>query len=102
MSHDKITDAIDQGGGQSCDVAGVVRELGKAGYMILPSPRPIADAPRDGREVLCTDGHIWRVCVPKLFGDRWEFFRDEKHAPGHTWSMVPTHFILLEDLSKVD
>lgn len=28
--------------------------------------KPIKDAPRDGREVLCTDGKVWRVCVPKL------------------------------------
>ncbi len=63
--------------------------------------RPIKDAPRDGREVLCTDGVIWRVCTPKQFIDgHWEFFRDDKHAPGHTWSMVPTHFILLEDLPQ--
>lgn len=65
-----------------------------------PILRPIAEAPRDGREVLCTDGSIWRVCVPKLFGDKWEFFRDEKIIPGHSWSMVPTHFIALEDLPR--
>jgi hypothetical protein len=61
--------------------------------------QPIALAPRDGREVLCTDGQSWRVCRPKLLReDVWEYHRDEKHAPGHSWSMVPTHFILLEDL----
>lgn len=42
--------------------------------------RPISEMPeelRDGREVLCTDGDIWRVCRPKLFRpDVWEYFRD--------------------------
>lgn len=64
--------------------------------------RPIAEAPRDGREILCTDGLIWRVCVPKAFmPDIWEFHRDENSAPGHSWSMAPTHYILLEDLPQV-
>lgn len=63
--------------------------------------RPISEAPRDGREILCTDGSLWRVCRPKLFRtDVWEYHRDERNAPGHSWSMVPTHFILLEDLEK--
>lgn len=103
MSHDKIRDAIDHGGGQVCDITGVIRELDLAGFMIMPRRlRPIADAPRDGREVLCTDGKIWRVCVPKMHRiDVWEYFRDEAHCPGHTWSMVPTHFILIEDLPQV-
>lgn len=66
--------------------------------------KPIAEAPRDGREILCTDGKLWRVCTPKEFQpDLWEFARFE---PGngratHTWSMAPTHFISLEDLPQV-
>lgn len=62
---------------------------------------PIADAPRDGREVLVTDGTTWRVAVPKRFGNEWEWFRSETFCPGHTWSIEATHFILLEDLPQV-
>jgi hypothetical protein len=69
--------------------------------------QPIDTAPRDGRRILCSDGHEIQVCWPKQFprpiapgddlsvskpGDAWEYFRDEKYAPGHTWSMVPTHW----------
>ncbi len=71
--------------------------------------RPITSAPMDGRELLCLDAEtgLVRVCRPKLFprpiadggdmnapreGDRWEYFRDDTHAPGHTWSMTPTHW----------
>ena len=28
--------AIDTGGGQTCDIAGVLRELNRAGYVIVP------------------------------------------------------------------
>lgn len=31
-----IWDAIDAGGGQTCDIPGVVRELDRAGYIIVP------------------------------------------------------------------
>lgn len=31
-----IYDAIDRGGGQTCDIKGVIRELNKAGYSIVP------------------------------------------------------------------
>jgi hypothetical protein len=66
-----------------------------------PQLRPIAEAPRDGREILCTDGVFWRVCVPKVFSpDIWEFFRTEIGPHVHSWSMAPTHFILLEDLPQ--
>lgn len=33
---DKIRDAIDTGGGQVCDINGVLRELDKAGYVVVP------------------------------------------------------------------
>lgn len=63
--------------------------------------RPIAEAPQDGREVLCTDGVLWRVCVQKEFApDIWEFARHECAGITHTWSMAPTHFLLLEDLPQ--
>lgn len=73
----------------------------------------ISSAPRDGRSILCIDsrGNI-HVCYPKLFprpvnvlgnsnvsmvGDVWEYFRDDINAPGHTWSMVPTHWMPLPE-----
>lgn len=74
--------------------------------------QPIETAPRDGREILGFDGIEMRVCYPKQFprpiktgddlsvskrGDRWEFFRDESNAPGHSWSMVPTHWMPLPE-----
>lgn len=31
-----IVKAIDRGGGQTCDIAGVLRELDVAGYVIVP------------------------------------------------------------------
>jgi hypothetical protein len=75
--------------------------------------QPIETAPRDGRHLLMTDGEHVHVCYPKLFprpvdkmatpedaaaskpGDVWEYFRDEINAPGHSWSMVPTHWMHL-------
>lgn len=36
MKNDKIWDAIDRGGGQTCDIEGVVRELRAAGFEIVP------------------------------------------------------------------
>lgn len=81
--------------------------------------QPIETAPRDGRRLLMTDGENTHVCYPKLFprpltelkgsdptkwesraGDRWEYFRDDEHAPGHTWSLVPTHWMFLPEPPK--
>jgi hypothetical protein len=64
--------------------------------------RPIAEAPRDGREILCTDGIFWRVCTPKEdTTDIWEFHRHIGTGGRiHSWSMAPTHFIPLEDLPQ--
>lgn len=44
-----IWEAIDSGGGQVCDIEGVLRELNKAGYTIIPrmplgSPRKAVGA----------------------------------------------------------
>lgn len=66
--------------------------------------RPIAEVTpyMDGREVLITDGVYWRVGIPKAFKDGiWEYHRDDANCPGHTWSMAPTHFILIEELPQV-
>lgn len=73
--------------------------------------QPIETAPRDGREILAVDdGGLIRVARPKLFprplrhdddlstskpGDVWEVFSDHDNCPGHTWSMVPTHWMPL-------
>ena len=58
--------------------------------------QPIETAPRDGRELLCCCGDLIRVCRPKAFQQEvWEYFRDEVNAPGHTWSMEPTHWMPL-------
>jgi hypothetical protein len=58
--------------------------------------KPMAELPeghRDGRDLLCTDGMVARVCRPKRFKpDVWEYHRDERWCPGHTWSMIPTHW----------
>lgn len=60
--------------------------------------RPIAAAPADGREILCTDGVYWRVCAPKMGADGiWEYARDDANC-FHSWGMAPTHFIYLEEL----
>lgn len=59
----------------------------------------VTPPPRDGRELLMKiqrdDGtQFVRVCVPKLFrADVWEYHRDEKFTEGHTWSMMPTHWM---------
>ena len=58
--------------------------------------QPIETAPRDGGPLLCTDGENTHVCYPKLFrSDHWEYFRDDKVVPGHTWSICPTHWLPL-------
>lgn len=81
----------------------------------VPRWQPIETAPRDGRPLLMTNGEMVRVCYPKLFprpvahgddratsraGDVWEYHRDDEHAPGHTWSIVPTHWMPLPEQPK--
>jgi hypothetical protein len=58
---------------------------------------PIETAPRDGTEILAiSEDGVIRVCSAKMFWkDRWEVFRDDKHSPGHTWSIIPTHWMPL-------
>jgi hypothetical protein len=61
----------------------------------------IFTAPRDGTHILCRDcnGTV-QVCYPKTFDNlRWEYFRDEGHAPGHSWSMIPTHWMPIPPLT---
>ena len=58
--------------------------------------QPIETAPRDGREILCFENGIIRVCRPKQFNlDRWEYFRNEQFCPGHTFSLSPSHWMPL-------
>lgn len=79
--------------------------------------QPMETAPRDGTQILaCISGtDIAHVCYPKRFpkpivemkgrdmekseaGDVWEYFRDEVHAIGHSWSFVPTHWMPIPTL----
>src|SRR5580704_7673683 len=52
-----IMDAIDKGGGQECDVAGVIRELDRAGYLIVPK-LATEHAVRAGAQVLAETAMI--------------------------------------------
>jgi len=68
--------------------------------------QPIETAPDDGTEVLVLDndtGEV-RVGIRKMYsqvkyeqtGKHWyEWFRDDKFAPGHTWSVMATHWMPL-------
>lgn len=85
--------------------------------------KTMESAPRDGSQILgcIADTDIIHVCYPKRFpkpiadmknrkrgkdheileaepGDTWEYFRDEVHALGHTWSFVPTHWMPLPEV----
>lgn len=77
---------------------------------VIAGWQPIETAPRDGRELLMTDGVRVRVCYPKRYprpisggddltisraGDVWEFFRDYEIMPNHSWSLVPTYWMPL-------
>ena len=58
--------------------------------------RPIETAPKDGTAVLClaADGTV-RVGRRKLSFEKsgkYECFRSDEHAPGHSWSIIPTHW----------
>jgi hypothetical protein len=62
--------AIDRGGGQTCDINGVVRALDAAGYVIVPK-EPTAKMIEEGS---CVDGkhsalEIWRYMVEAAVGE---------------------------------
>lgn len=40
QTDERIIKAIDRGGGQTCDIPGVIRELAKAGFMISLAELP--------------------------------------------------------------
>lgn len=66
----------------------------------VPEWQPIETAPRDGTPILGYDNGIIRVCVPKLFGPRWEWFRDDIIVPNNTWSIEPSHWMPLPEPPK--
>lgn len=65
----------------------------------------IDTAPKDGTRVLVyspNDKQV-HIGVRKTFFDktrRYEIFRDEENAPGHTWSVEPSHWAPLPDGPK--
>lgn len=76
--------------------------------------QPIETAPKDGTRILAFDPECGtEICYPKMFPrpvdgyseswprDKWEIFRDDKYAPGHTWSFYPTHWMPLPPPPKV-
>lgn len=65
--NDPIYKAIDLGGGQTCDIEGVVRELGRAGYAIVPKEATIRMG-RAGSERLLTSTYATEA---QRMGDAW-------------------------------
>lgn len=73
--------------------------------------QPIETAPISGEAILCLNadtGEV-RVGVRKQFSDvhyertgrHWyEWFRDDLHCRGHTWSIEPTHWMPLPEPPK--
>lgn len=62
----------------------------------------IKTAPDDGNPVLVKNAETGevRVGVRKLFFERsgaYEWFRDDEFVPGHTWSIVPTHWMKIPE-----
>lgn len=61
-----IWHAIDNGGGQACDIRGVIRELYKAGYVIVPR-EPTTEMHDEG--LFYSDGdvpdpdRVWRAMI---------------------------------------
>ena len=62
--------------------------------------KDISTVPDDVHDILgCTENGMVRVCTRKLFkfpDGRWEWFRDQEHCPGHTWSIVPKWWAPIE------
>lgn len=67
--------------------------------------QPIETAPISDERVLCLDdttGEI-RVAVRKQFFEksgRYEWFRSDEFCPGHTWSLIPSHWMPLPPLPE--
>jgi hypothetical protein len=64
QENDLIWQAIDRGGGQTCNIEGVIRELKKAGFEIVPS-KPTNEM-RDEFCYVCQKlrGFASHICVP--------------------------------------
>jgi hypothetical protein len=73
--------AIDRGGGQTCDIPGVIRELAAAGYVIVPREPTDAmcaamakyyhDNYREGHEREDTSAvDIWRDMIGAAFNEK--------------------------------
>lgn len=66
---DPIMKAIDKGGGQECDVAGVLRSLDAAGYAIVPKEPSVAMLHAGNSCCIdqCVDRHgvskVWKAMI---------------------------------------
>ena len=93
-----------------------VEEYGKACAIAATQWMTIDSAPKDGTRILGFDGDAAepiQICYAKAFPkpfdgyseewprDKWEFFRDDKHAPGHSWSFFPTHWMPLPPVISI-
>lgn len=57
--------------------------------------KPIETAPKDDARILLLSPTGVYIGVRKMFFEktgRYEIFRDDVNAPGHTWSCEPTHW----------
>jgi hypothetical protein len=61
---DAIRDAIDKGGGQTCDIEGVLRELAAAGFVIVPK-EPTEEMIPHSAHWACLEGPkaVWREMI---------------------------------------
>lgn len=62
--------------------------------------QPIETAPDDANPVLCLNSHTGEIRVGwrKLFYEKskaYEWFRSDEYCPGHTWSLIATHWMPL-------
>lgn len=90
---DPIYQAIDKGGGQTCDIAGVIRELAAAGYVITRGWQPIETAPKDGTYILvCKPGMDQPWVASWRDGKRKQFWQNSFAFLGWTptlWQPLP-------------
>ena len=63
---------------------------------------PIETVPDDLHDIIgVNENGFIQVCKRKLFAKGvWEYFRNDEHAPGHSWSMIPTHWMPLPEPPK--
>jgi hypothetical protein len=64
---DQVLKAIDHGGGQACDVAGVIRELNAAGYVIVPREPTKSMIEAAWADALAEDAAgVWREMIGEV------------------------------------